>query len=74
VNELRMLPKLPIDLQTIHSSYNKMRKNYINEKLSITRHKKRVLTFRQELVAKILHPSKVQKYIEMYGLDWDEYV
>ena len=70
-------PNLPVNLQEIYYSYNKWRKHYITGlllKQTITRHKKRMLTIRKELISKVFHPSRVEKFVEIYGLDWDEYV
>ena len=36
--------------------------------------KERTAVFKEELIQKIFHPSRVEKYIDYYGLDWDEYV
>ena len=34
----------------------------------------RCLAVKEELIAKALHPKRVKKWMEVYGLDWDEYV
>ena len=36
------------------------------------RAKERTDKIRQELIQKVYHPSKVEKYMEYYGMDWED--
>jgi len=38
------------------------------------RAKERTAVIKEELVMKVFHPSRVQKYIDYYGIDWDDYI
>jgi len=36
--------------------------------------KERTSKFKEELVMKMFHPSRVEKYIDYYGIDWEDYI
>jgi len=36
--------------------------------------KERTSKFKEELVMKVFHPSRVQKWVDYYGIDWEDYI
>ena len=72
---------LPEYLSSELKQFSYLDYDYINEKateftklITIIRHKKRMLTIRQELISKVFHPSRVEKWVEFYGTDYDDYI
>jgi len=36
--------------------------------------KERTSKFKEELVTKVFHPSRVEKWLDYYGTDWVDYI
>ena len=38
------------------------------------RAKERIEIIKEELISKVFHPSRVEKLVDLYGTDWDDYM